>query len=356
MSIFEKFGLFKNLNSCDSDFFKKVDKNFKTIDSLFWGVAIDIVTTLPSEPEDQDCYILQVGTSYFVCYYDVNKWQKFQVKKGYLFFIESMEWFYYFDGIAFLEVPYDTDGTEPDITDYPEADDIDDPDLFILSKLGVRHRVTAEKVKEYIESTGNVTLDMLANEMKDKLVPVGSVMMSLLLNAPSGYINADGRTIGNTGSGADYSGDQYQALYGHLWAVNNINAGLSTSHPISIATGKGASANDDWAAGKLIRVNLKLNDAFPRFGSSLGLYQGDAMRNITGYFRWLLNYTGGADILTTSGVFSLQKTTVSNSNRSLYSSSFSGAKRQETVLYSPNVPTAPEFRPKAITYNVFLKY
>ncbi len=80
--------------------------------------------------------------------------------------------------------------------------------------------------------------------------PVGSVVMWLAPTAPDGWLVLDGGTIGKTGSGATALADpSAQELFTFLW--NNLD---DTVLPIQDASGtpigRGASAEDDFAANR----------------------------------------------------------------------------------------------------------
>lgn len=103
---------------------------------------------------------------------------------------------------------------------------------------------------------------------------IGEIIFTSNTTAPSGFISALGSSIGQSGSGATFTGDAYYPLYEHLWSL----AGLSTTagDPYRISSAKGASASSDWSAGKTITIDYATNELFVRAkGSSrnVGSYQ-----------------------------------------------------------------------------------
>ena len=78
------------------------------------------------------------------------------------------------------------------------------------------------------------------------VIPTGVVWDYFGTTAPSGWLLLNGDTIGNTGSGATFTGSQYQSLYTLLW-----NLPVDTA-PVS--GGRGASAAADWAANKTLTL------------------------------------------------------------------------------------------------------
>lgn len=64
--------------------------------------------------------------------------------------------------------------------------------------------------------------------------------------AHSGWVRANGRTIGSATSGAsERANADVQALFEHLWGVDAN---------LSVSSGRGSSANDDWTANKTIAL------------------------------------------------------------------------------------------------------
>lgn len=96
----------------------------------------------------------------------------------------------------------------------------------------------------FIRATGEwILIGAFAND-----VPVGTVSEFDGPVAPSGYILASGRTIGNASSSAtERANADTQALFTHYW--NNFPDGMRT-----VSGGRGASAAADFAANKTITI------------------------------------------------------------------------------------------------------
>jgi len=67
------------------------------------------------------------------------------------------------------------------------------------------------------------------------------------------WLRCDGRTIGNTSSGADLADNNLQTLFEHLWTEFDASV-LLIYDSTGAASTKGASANDDWTANKRIAL------------------------------------------------------------------------------------------------------
>jgi hypothetical protein len=80
-------------------------------------------------------------------------------------------------------------------------------------------------------------------------VPPGAVMPFASTIAPSGWLAANGQTIGNAGSAANFASETYSALFAVLWG-----SWTNTLLPILTSTGgastRGATAAADFAANK----------------------------------------------------------------------------------------------------------
>jgi hypothetical protein len=80
-------------------------------------------------------------------------------------------------------------------------------------------------------------------------VPPGAVMPFATTSAPSGWLPANGHTIGSAASGAFYDSQNYDELFAVLWA-----SWSNTLLPIQTSTGaastRGVSASADFAANK----------------------------------------------------------------------------------------------------------
>lgn len=366
MNVYDKLGLFEDLNPCDSDYVGKLNFNFKALDSISFGVVVSIVSSLPTTANDQDVYILNNSGSYSFYFFDDGKWQELEVRKGVSVFIESENWYHYFDGTGF--VPWPQDGTaDIPIHSRPEAVEVNDPDLFLIEQGGQKKKITALNLQDYFggREGGSITMGMLTQAVIDNLVPIGTVITSLGKTAPSGYIDAGGVSIGPDGSGADYMGDTYKNIYDFLWQ-SDFMVSYSLDHPLSITGGKGTSSNDDWLLGRVIRINLKLGNSFPRFGNNVGEYSGDTIRDIGGQFSFFTNrlysIAGYQNPYEDHAFHMDQNDTVTATIRVLPTDT-SPLNRPATLLTTTYDPTknegvvmGSEFKPKSITYNVFVKY
>ena len=131
---------------------------------------------------------------------------------------------------------------------------------------------------------------LIAN-MQSNVWQTGDVKLAINDAADSGWLLMNGESIGATGSGADNAGDDYEALFLHLWGkVSNTYAPVSS--------GRGASAAADWAAGKTLTMSN------PAGRMLLGVGQGStAEGGGTGTSR-ALGEVGGAEThtLTTSEI------------------------------------------------------
>lgn len=110
-------------------------------------------------------------------------------------------------------------------------------------------------------------------------MPTGTIIVSVLASTspPTGYIPCTNKTIGKTGAGADYEGTTYQALFDLLWALPGIST--TAGHPFKLSAAAGASAADDWNAGKTIAIDFATNELFIRQDggtTTLGAYQASA--------------------------------------------------------------------------------
>ena len=84
--------------------------------------------------------------------------------------------------------------------------------------------------------------------------PVGTVIPYAGAAAPSGYVLASGRTIGNAASSATERADaDCQSLFALLWA-DYADATLPVQTSTGTASTRGASASADWAANKRITL------------------------------------------------------------------------------------------------------
>jgi hypothetical protein len=111
---------------------------------------------------------------------------------------------------------------------------------------------------------------------------LGEVIFSILPSAPTGAVACDYKTIGKTGSGADYAGDAYRALFDMIWGMAGLNTS-ETDAPFYMGTKGAVSAEADWNANKKILLNFVAYSVVPRtaggtLGPALGAYQADAFQ------------------------------------------------------------------------------
>lgn len=107
---------------------------------------------------------------------------------------------------------------------------------------------------------------------------ISEILFGSMTVAPTNFISAMGSSIGQTGSGATFTGETYRSLYSTLWA----QAGVSTTagYPYRISSAKGASADADWAASKTITIDYATNGVFIRAKTAarnLGSYEADGV-------------------------------------------------------------------------------
>lgn len=127
------------------------------------------------------------------------------------------------------------------------------PATFVTSVVGQTGAITAAQINSAAGPTAPVSADQAA-AIAASAVPVGQYGQGLRKTVPAGYVRAlAGTTMGNTGSGATYTGAAYQALY-NLWWGDFTNAELAIFTNAGAASTRGASAAVDWAAGKRLAV------------------------------------------------------------------------------------------------------
>jgi len=98
-------------------------------------------------------------------------------------------------------------------------------------------------------ATDAVTVEKLATAVRQALVPVGAVEAFARSTAPSGWLAANGSTIGSASSGATNASADYSALFTVLWD-NWTNTLLPILNSAGAASTRGASASADFAANK----------------------------------------------------------------------------------------------------------
>jgi len=158
----------------------------------------------------------------------------------------------------------------------------------------------------YVQQTGaarkRITLVNLASAIGTRiinsLVPTGMMVPWLSSTAPTGWITADGSTIGNTGSGSTYTGTTYEPLYQLLWQAPWSDTTLpiltSAGAPSTRTLGNLAA---DWTALKRLTIpDLRGRSVF-------GFDSTAARVNIStsGINSAIVGATGGADTIVLVG-------------------------------------------------------
>lgn len=137
-------------------------------------------------------------------------------------------------------------------------------DEFVIEQSGQTKRVAASVVRGGLVNAdidaaaaiagskladGGVTLAKLATAVANALVPVGCVEAFARSTAPTGWLAANGNTIGSASSGANNASADYSALFTVLWD-NWSNTDLPILDSAGVASTRGANAAADFAANK----------------------------------------------------------------------------------------------------------
>lgn len=132
----------------------------------------------------------------------------------------------------------------------------------------------------------------LVTTLSRAVVPIGAIQQVLQLTPPDGWLWLDGKTIGNAASGATSRADaDCELLFAKLWTFDPAAVPIYTS--TGAASARGATAAADFAAGKRLPLLTPDGGAYLRAWAPgqtrdasrvPGTVQGDAIRNITGYF------------------------------------------------------------------------
>ena len=137
-------------------------------------------------------------------------------------------------------------------------------DLFVIEQSSQTKKVAASVVRGGLINAdidaaaaiagskladGGVTLAKLAAAVANALVPVGCVDAFARSTAPTGWLAANGSTIGSTASSATNASADYSALFTVLWD-NWTNTDLPILDSAGAASTRGASAAADFAANK----------------------------------------------------------------------------------------------------------
>lgn len=351
----------KNLNLIDDsdceNFNGVINNNFQIIDAFKKKIVLDIVTVLPPDPNEEDLYYL-ITTKKMMCYLN-GEWEEFQTRKGFLVFVISEEKLYYYSGSDLIAMPTNGKIRKVPLYKYPEATSIQDTDLFIINKSGTFYKTTALDLKNYAQKTTDYFLADLSQQVLNELVPTGSVIVSICQNPPDGYIATDNKTIGKTGSSSDYEGDTYKNLYFYFWQLNNNP--VDGTQIVKVNPYKGDSAQEDWDANKKISIDLKTNNPFFRFGfelADIGVAKLDAIRQQLGAFTFPWNSNADRVVSTDDSTLFSDFFGTTSKTPSYEKDDTETDKTWFRVNFDAStvVPTSDENRPKAITYNVFVKY
>ena len=151
-----------------------------------------------------------------------------------------------------------------------QATTINNADEFAIEQSGVTKRVAASVVRgdiinANIKSDAAIDLSKLATgalpsaitistanlvaAVANALVPVSTVQSFARSTAPTGWLAANGDTIGSASSGASNASADYSALFTVLWD-NWTNTDLPILTSAGAASTRGASASADFAANK----------------------------------------------------------------------------------------------------------
>jgi microcystin-dependent protein len=95
----------------------------------------------------------------------------------------------------------------------------------------------------------SVALAKLVASVQNALIPVGAVQTFARSTAPTGWLAANGDTIGSASSNATNASADYSALFAVLWD-NWSNTDLPILDSSGVATTRGANAAADFSANK----------------------------------------------------------------------------------------------------------
>lgn len=149
-------------------------------------------------------------------------------------------------------------------------------------------QATTSGIDLYLPVGGVGFVNAVTALIQSLAVPVGSIMDFYLPAVPTGWLNLNGGSIGNVGSGATTASAAMLNLFTALWGFSDAVVPIQTS--AGAASTRGASAAADWAALKRI-VPTDFRGEFRRTadqgrgvdaGRVPGTAQLDAMQNLTG--------------------------------------------------------------------------
>lgn len=134
-------------------------------------------------------------------------------------------------------------------------DDVSASAAIAYGKLNLSNSIVAGDIASNAITTAkildaNVTLAKLAVAVANALVPSGAVGYFARNSAPTGWVLANGGTIGSSSSNADLASADAEALFTVLWGNGWTDALLPVLTSGGSASTRGASAAADWAANK----------------------------------------------------------------------------------------------------------
>lgn len=109
--------------------------------------------------------------------------------------------------------------------------------------------------------------------------PPGSVKAFTSATAPAGWLICDGKTVGKTGSGADYEGDDYKFLYDVIKDTFGGSYDWDGSGKVLLPDLRGIFVRGAGTNGTLSDANGSA------FTATLGTYQNDKMQGHEHYHR-----------------------------------------------------------------------
>lgn len=94
----------------------------------------------------------------------------------------------------------------------------------------------------------------VVGRVMDMVAPVGTVRQDVSAADTDYWLFADGRHIGPAGSGAALSGDRYRSLFVKLWSAFSATHALPVYNSAGQSVVRGATALEDWSAGRRIAL------------------------------------------------------------------------------------------------------
>jgi hypothetical protein len=193
-----------------------------------------------------------------------------------------------------------------------QATTIASGDEFVIEQSGLTKRVAASVVRgglvdADIDAAAAIVSTKLSTATQESLVPAGAIMPFARSTAPSGWLAANGDTIGSASSSATNASADYSALFAVLWD-NWTNTDLPILDSAGAASTRGANAAADFAANKRLPLP-DLRGIFVRGSGSQTVggtsYSGtfseklrDQMQTITGSFRAYSNNSARSGAIT----------------------------------------------------------